>query len=52
MYKTYYDITLVTISGDNVNIKGLTNSQLNSLTTNESLVNIIINKQYDKKLKR
>ena len=49
--KTYYDITIVTKLGDNVNIKKLSYSHITQLTTNEDIETIIINKEYSKKLK-
>jgi hypothetical protein len=47
--RTYYDVTLVTISGDKVDIKKLTYSQIAQLTSNADLNRIIINKEYTKK---
>ena len=47
--RTYYDVTLVTKSGDKVNIKKLTYSQIAQITSNVDLNTIIINKEYTKK---
>ena len=52
MIKTYYDVNVLSISGDTIIIKGLTNSSLNSLTNNINTIRTIeIIKQYDKKIK-
>jgi hypothetical protein len=47
--RTYYDVTLVTKSGDKVDIKKLTYSQIAQITSNVDLNTIIINKEYTKK---
>lgn len=52
MYKTYYDVNILSASGDTIIIKGITNGSLNSLTRNiDTIQNIEIIKQYDKKIK-
>lgn len=52
MTKTYYDVEVLSVSGDIINIKGLTNSSLNSLSHNiDTIQRITITKQYDKKIK-
>lgn len=52
MIKTYYDVNVLSMSGDTIIIKGLTNSSLNSLTNNINTIRTIeIIKQYDKKIK-
>ena len=52
MVKTYYDVNVLSISGDTIIIKGLTNSSLNSLTNNINTIQTIqITKQYDKKIR-
>ena len=52
MYKTYYDVNILSASGDTIIIKGITNGSLNSLTRNiDTIQNIQIIKQYDKKIK-
>ena len=51
MYKTYYDVKMTTVSGDVIVIKKLTNSTLISASKNESVTNIEIIKEYDKKIK-
>ncbi len=52
MIKTYYDVNVLSISGDTIIIKGLTNSSLNSLTNNINTIRTIeIIKQYDKKIR-
>ena len=52
MTKTYYDVEVLSASGDIISIKGLSNSSLNSLTTNsETIIRITITKQYDKKIR-
>lgn len=50
--KTYYDVNVLSASGDTILIKGLTNSSLNSLSHNiETIKTITITKQYDKKIR-
>ena len=52
MIKTYYDVNVLSMSGDTIIIKGLTNGSLNSLTNNINTIRTIeIIKQYDKKIK-
>ncbi len=52
MTKTYYDVNVLSVSGDTIIIKGLTNSSLNSLTNNINTIRTIeIIKQYDKKIR-
>ncbi len=52
MTKTYYDVNVLSASGDTIIIKGLTNSSLNSLTNNINTIRTIeITKQYDKKIR-
>ena len=52
MTNTYYDVNVLSVSGDTIIIKGLTNSSLNSLTNNINTIRTIeIIKQYDKKIK-
>lgn len=53
MKKTYYDINILTKSGESILIKGLTNSALNSIPSNnmDTIDCIIITKQYEKKIR-
>ena len=52
MTKTYYDVNVLSVSGDTIIIKGLSNSTLNSLSHNINTIRTIeIIKQYDKKIK-
>ena len=52
MYKTYYDIHIVSFSGDSIFINGLSYSQMMKISHgNPNLQKIEILKEYDKKIK-
>ena len=52
MIKTYYDVCMVSQSGDTINIDGLSYSQMMKIAhKNPTLQSITIVKEYDKKLK-
>jgi hypothetical protein len=51
MTKTYYDITIISNSDEEIKIKGIGHTALNSVTYNDSVKSVVINKQYDKKIK-
>jgi len=52
MTKTYYDICIVSQSGDTINFDGLSYSQMMKVAhKNPNLQSITIVKEYDKKIK-
>ena len=52
MIKTYYDVSMVSQSGDTINIDGLSYSQMMKIAhKNPNLQSITIVKEYDKKTK-
>jgi len=51
MMKTYYDITIISNSDEEIKIKGIGHTSLNSITYNNSIKTIVINKQYEKKIR-
>jgi hypothetical protein len=52
MYKTYYDVCIVSQSGDTINFDGLSYSQMMKVAhKNPDLQSITIVKEYDKKIK-
>ena len=51
MMKTYYDITIISNADEQIKIKGIGHSALNSVTYNDSVKSVTIDKQYEKKTK-
>jgi hypothetical protein len=49
MTKTYYDVTIISNSDELIKVKGIGHTALNSITYNESVKSVIIDKQYEKK---
>jgi hypothetical protein len=49
MTKTYYDITIISNSDEEITIKGIGHTALNSVTYNDSVKSVVIDKQYEKK---
>lgn len=49
MTKTYYDITIISNSDEQIKIKGIGHSALNSVTYNDTIKQVIIDRQYEKK---
>lgn len=49
MIKTYYDITIISNSDEHITIKGIGHTALNSITYNDTIKQVIIDKQYEKK---
>ena len=51
--KTYYDITLITASGDTIKMKGVSYSLITQLSYQfESVKEVVINKEYSKKISK
>ena len=51
--KTYYDITLITASGDNIKMKGVSYSLIAQLSYQfDSVKEVVINKEYSKKISK
>jgi hypothetical protein len=51
--KTYYDITMVTASGDKIKMKGVSYSLITQLCYQfESVKEVIIDKEYSKKISK
>ena len=51
--KTYYDITMVTTSGDKIKMKGVSYSLITQLSYQfESVKEVIIDKEYSKKISK
>ena len=51
--KTYYDITMVTASGDKIKMKGVSYSLITQLSYQfESVKEVIIDKEYSKKISK
>jgi hypothetical protein len=51
--KTYYDITLITTSGDTIKMKGISYSLITQLSYQfESVKEVVINKEYSKKISK
>jgi hypothetical protein len=51
MTKTYYDITIISNADEEIKIKGIGHTALNSITYNDSVKSVVIDKQYEKKTK-
>lgn len=51
MKKTYYDITIISNSDEQIKIKGIGHSALNSVTYNQTIKQVIIDRQYEKKIR-
>jgi hypothetical protein len=49
MTKTYYDVTIISNADETIKVKGIGHTALNSITYNESVKSVIIDKQYEKK---
>jgi hypothetical protein len=49
MMKTYYDITIISNADESITIKGIGHTALNSITYNDSVKSVVIDKQYEKK---
>jgi hypothetical protein len=49
MIKTYYDITIISNSDEEIKIKGIGHTALNSVTYNDTIKQVIIDRQYEKK---
>jgi len=49
MMKTYYDITIISNADEAITIKGIGHTALNSITYNDSVKSVVIDKQYEKK---
>ena len=49
MMKTYYDITIISNSDEAITIKGIGHTALNSITYNDSVKSVVIDRQYEKK---
>jgi hypothetical protein len=47
--KTYYDITIISNADEAITIKGIGHTALNSITYNDSVKSVVIDKQYEKK---
>jgi hypothetical protein len=47
--KTYYDITIISNADEAITIKGIGHTALNSITYNDSIKSVVIDKQYEKK---
>ena len=51
--KTYYDITLITASGDEIKMKGVSYSLIAQLSYQfDSVKEVVINKEYSKKISK
>lgn len=51
MMKTYYDITIISNADEHITIKSIGHTALNSITYNDSIKQIVIDRQYEKKTK-
>ena len=51
MMKTYYDITIISNSDEEIKIKGIGHTALNSITYNDTIKQVIIDRQYEKKIR-
>ena len=51
MMKTYYDITIISNADELIKIKGIGHSALNSVTHNDSIKSVVIDRQYEKKIR-
>jgi hypothetical protein len=51
MMKTYYDITIISNSDEHITIKGIGHTALNSITYNDTIKQVIIDRQYEKKIR-
>ena len=49
MMKTYYDITIISNADEAITIKGIGHTALNSITYNDSVKSVVIDRQYEKK---
>lgn len=49
MTKTYYDVTIISNSDEWIKVKGIGHTALNSITYNDTIKSVIIDKQYEKK---
>lgn len=49
MMKTYYDITIISNADEVITIKGIGHTALNSITYNDSVKSVVIDRQYEKK---
>jgi hypothetical protein len=47
--KTYYDITIISNADEAITIKGIGHTALNSITYNDSVKSVVIDRQYEKK---